>query len=320
MTLLDRLVYLPLGKILSPLEDPVGTDRPLWRDYSYWQGVVDMAVAAANGVYGMFSRAGIGSTYTDPTFLANYASAAAHGIRRSSYHVLNPTQPVSAQADLWYAAHAAIDGIPRAIDLESSYGAQPVQIADVAWEMSEIVLVRDGYRPIIYSRYGLVNSWLSPFWTPDMLNQHFFWLAQYLYDRTREHAGPPTLPANVNRERVVLHQAADKKADFPGECSGSVVVDYDRWEIGDAAGMVSWIAANWAAVPPVEGKTQFYVLQEGLFVRTGPGTTYPVVRSLHAGDLVDILEIGGDDAWAEITPGEWANVKLNDDRNMEIAA
>ena len=180
----DKLVYIPLGKILSPLENPIGIYRPLMRDYSWWSGYVDMSVALENNIRGMFSRVGIGRYYADSTFPVNYSNAKVYGLYRSSYHVLNPTQSVITQADdIWFKYHSERDVVPRMLDLESSYGATASQIADATWDMSELVLSRDGVRPIIYSRYGLINPWLVPFWTPDMLNVHYYVLAQYMLDQ-----------------------------------------------------------------------------------------------------------------------------------------
>ena len=288
---LDRAVFGTLGLLLTTFEDPVGLDRPLWRDYSYWQLVVDMQVAKANGVLGMFSRAGIGNTYLDPYFAPNWANAGLLGLYRSSYHVINSLQSVVSQADqVWYTAHAEREVIPRAIDLQKSYGAPPSQVADRTWEMSELVKARDGVRPIIYSRYSLINSWLVPYWTASMLNEHFYWLAQYLIDRTREHAGPPTLPTNVLREQVIMHQTADKKAGFPGECSGSATADYDRWEIGNEAEMHTWIATTWGGAPPEPPPGDLpmpigyaRVVAQALNLRAGPGTGFSDLGDLTKG-------------------------------------
>jgi len=132
-------------------------------------------------------------------------------------------------------------------------------IANQVWEMSERVADYDGVRPIIYSRYLLINQWLSPYWSGTMLNEHYYILAQYLYDRTREHPGPPTLPSGVDESRIVMHQTADKKLTPPGEAE-SATIDWDRWELGNAEEMQQWIAEAWGGEtePPPDPDPDIY--------------------------------------------------------------
>jgi hypothetical protein len=124
--------------------------------------------------------------------------------------------------------------------------------------MSNTVFQRDGVRPIIYSRHLLINDWLSS-WSDAELNIHYYWLAQYLFNRSLEHPGPPTLPYRVSRDRVILHQTADKKPPFGGEVE-SKSVDWDRWLIGGVVDMHDWIEDAWGTnyhvEPTMEEKVQ----------------------------------------------------------------
>lgn len=306
---------------VGAFEDPTGLDRPLWRDYSANQGKVDHAVASLNGVFGMAARAGISWGYQDSWFPHNWQGAADYGMYRTSYHVPYPSEPVIAQLDNWYRVHPEIDIIPRVLDLELSTGVAARQIADFTWQMSEEIKRRDGLRPIIYSRYMLINAWLSPYWTADMLNDHFWWLAQYTWDRVREHAGPPTLPDKVHRDRVILHQTADKKSGFAGEAQ-SYAVDCDRWEIGNASQMHQWIDEVWGGgvTPEPEPAPGLHmrVIQNNLRVRNGPGLAYDITGYLAAGDIVTVADVAGDSAWVKVGVSEWANVQYGSDRNMEV--
>ena len=252
-SLAENLFYKTLGTIVRTFEDPTGTARPLWRDYSRWQWPdLNLAVAIANGVLGAFHRAGISWGYIDPWANAFLAQAAGYGsLYQTTYHVLYADQPVLRQADeVWYRIQPEPFNFPKMIDLEVDRGIANERYADATWQMSELVLSRDGTRPIIYSRKGLIDKWLSPFWTAAMLNDHFYCLAQYLWDRTREHAGPPALPNGVLRERVILHQTADKKPAFPNESGGTSYADYDRWEIGNESEMHRWIAEQFGGQVP----------------------------------------------------------------------
>ena len=277
---------------LATFEDPTGTNRPLWGDYSRYQLLVNLAIARARGVLGAAFRSGISWAYTDPFFNANYTNASHNDMYRTSYHVTYPDQPVVAQVDNWYRIHPVIDIIPRWIDLELQRGMTPAAIADHTWKVSELVKSRDGIRPGIYSRKQLIDLWLSPYWSIDMLNDHFWWLAQYLLTRWIEHPGPPALPNKVRRDRIVLHQTADKKPGFPGEQNGSASVDWDRWEIGNVPEMHQWIAENWGGQtpppPPPEYPWIGKVTASKLNVRDLPSTQGKIIDYLVKDQLVEV--------------------------------
>lgn len=247
VNLFDRLIRaLPLS------EDPTGTLRPLWRDYSKHNGFSNAAIAKSNGVAGIAARSGISWGYADPLFDHHYIGAGIEGLYRTSYHVIYAGQPVIQQADNWYKIHPERDVIPRIIDLEVEIaGLHPERYAETTRDLSDLILARDGVRPWIYSRYLLINAWLSPYWANVYLNDHYFILAQYRTLRSLEHAGPPTLPIGLQRERVVLHQTADKKAGYPGEVQNAAA-DYDRWELGNRLEMDAWIAKRYGGSPPVD--------------------------------------------------------------------
>ena len=233
--LYSRVAYA----ILAPFEDPTGLDRPLLRSYSVYQRGPNLDVAIANGVIGAWHRAGISWGYQDEYAVPFLVRAAAYGDQflYATYHVIFCDQPVIRQADNWYQVQPEPTNAPRTIDLEVNRYIDDARYADATWQMCEVVKARDGMYPLIYCRHLLVNKWLSPFWTLDMLNIVWWWLAQYLTDRTREHPGPPTLPAGVQRDRVLVHQTADKKPAFPGEngAGGTVTATWERAEIGNEA-------------------------------------------------------------------------------------
>ena len=310
---LDRLpdiFFRPLGAIMSPFEDPVGLERPLVRDGSRWQEWIDFAVSAYNGVLMWASRATISWGYQDMWFPRNWSEPSKFNMYRTGYHILYPKEDVIRQADNFYRVMPEIDVIPRVIDLEVGHEASYNQIADTTWDFSNVILQRDGIRPIIYSRYLLINNWLAG-WTEEMLNAHKWWLAQYLWDRTREHLGPPTLPKRVRRENVILHQTADKKAGFPGEVQ-SRSVDYDRWLLGDTADMHEYIANEWGdgvepTPPPVDEGIVLRVTAPTWNVREEPTTNSTDVGDVHVGDLLTVEgNFYGNDAWAKIVDGEFS--------------
>ena len=69
---------------------------------------------------------------------------------------------------------------------------------------------------------------------------------------------------------------------------------------------------------PETDRLQMEVVQEGLRVRSGPGTEFAIVGSLPAGQIVDVLDIGGDSAWVRIGEKQWSNVEYYGDKNMKV--
>lgn len=230
--------------IIGLEDDPVGLARPPWFDASKYQGSIDMTVAAET-FWGCYLRAGVGWGYADPEFAGHYAAAGEAGLYRTSYHVLWTDLDVQAQFEHWISIHPHIDTIPRVIDLEADRGDSNYHKATVVKQMSDMVLEYDGQRPIIYSRANIIQPWLDS-WSDTFLNQHYFILANYLYNATLEHPGPPSRPERMNENRVILHQTCDhKNAPVDMISSASQDLDWDRWELGDEVAMQSFIEEQW---------------------------------------------------------------------------
>ena len=130
----------------------------------------------------------------------------------------------------------------------------------------------------------------------------------------------------VNRERVVLHQTADKKP-APPAATYSGTLDWDRWEIGNAQEMDGWIQTNWAKTtpvpPPVYDDWLYMVcLQEGLREHLEPDKNSVIVGTLHAGAIVKVDDVGGSSSWVKYRRAAdglevWANVVDGYDVNMQ---
>lgn len=295
---MPEILHRIAAAALSPLEDPTGLDRPLWRDYARYQYPIDPAQAVLNGVQGAAFRAGISWGYEDPFFKTYWKQWEGYNMYRTSYHVLYPDQPVIKQADKWYSIHPELDIIPRVIDLELQHGVAWDKIADVTWKMSEIVKSRDGHRPWIYSRWLLVRDWLRS-WTTDMINEHYWWLAQYLYYGYVEHPGPPTRDPRMKESQVILHQTSDHKRSHNGEV-GSGAVDWDRWELGTEDNMHELIRKNWGEgsgppTPPPPSDKVVVVTASALNMRSTPDSSVNdnIIGSLRNGAEITVTEQSG---------------------------
>jgi uncharacterized protein YgiM (DUF1202 family) len=56
-----------------------------------------------------------------------------------------------------------------------------------------------------------------------------------------------------------------------------------------------------------------------LNVRNGPGTSFDVVGTLHAGDVVTIDNVASRDVWGQFQTGQWAAIAFRADRYLEFA-
>lgn len=227
---------------------------PFWRDYSANQDIADtpatvnVQVAKANGVVGVFARSSNSWTYKDPTFEGIYAQAGALNLYRSSYHTFSPGANIDNQLKIWYEQHPEIDVIPRVMSVEVNWNKlEPYRIAQEVWKCAEAIMKRDGVYPIIYTRKQLADLWLTPFWSKEQLNSLYWWLAQYDLYRGKEEDNPVIPPIGLNTERILWKQTADQIAGFPGEAESSHV-DRDRWV--SEVEMHKFISETWGGVAP----------------------------------------------------------------------
>jgi lysozyme len=125
-------------------------------DVSEYQGEIDWAVLAAQGIDFAYIKATKGSSHVDPYFAQNIRGALAAGLRAGAYHFFSFDSAGLAQAENFIAAAPAIDGmLPPAIDLEL-YGAYKLdpKPADEVWSELQDTLdaleAAYGKRPVIY--------------------------------------------------------------------------------------------------------------------------------------------------------------------------
>lgn len=102
------------GLILLPDEADPDEWEVFGVDVSSYQGEVDWPVLAEQGVDFAFIKATEGSLLQDRRFAANWAGAAAAGVRAGAYHFLSYDSPGETQADNFIAAVPVTEGaLPR---------------------------------------------------------------------------------------------------------------------------------------------------------------------------------------------------------------
>lgn len=181
------------GLILLPDEADPDEWEVFGVDVSSYQGEVDWPVLAEQGVDFAFIKATEGSLLQDRRFAANWAGAAAAGVRAGAYHFLSYDSPGETQADNFIAAVPVTEGaLPPVVDIEF-YG----EYLDTPPEKERVRAILDpllerleecyGVKPILYATYRSWQLYLSgreyrdyPLWISSpvvapMLHDWDFW-------------------------------------------------------------------------------------------------------------------------------------------------
>ncbi|KAM5536133.1 hypothetical protein V8D89_010232 [Ganoderma adspersum] len=167
---------------------PVKRAAPQGIDVSHYQGAVNFAAAAANGISFAYIKATEGTTYIDPEFSNNYVAATNAGIIRGGYHFAHPDASSGATQAQYFLAHGggwSSDGItlPGALDIEYNpsgaecYGLSASAMVSWVRDFSNTYHSHTGVYPVIYT----TTDW----WTTCTGNSAAFgstnplWIARY---------------------------------------------------------------------------------------------------------------------------------------------
>jgi len=161
-------------------------------DVSSYQGNVDWAVLARQGVDFAFVKATEGSGMQDAQFAANWTNATSAGVRVGAYHFFSYDSPGDSQADNFIATVPVTEGaLPPVVDLEfyGPYLAEPAG-REHTQAILDVLLARleehYGVKPILYvnyesywryvaGRYGEHPIWFSSPSVAPLLHRWTFW-------------------------------------------------------------------------------------------------------------------------------------------------
>jgi lysozyme len=138
-----------------------------------------------------FIKATEGTGYFNEYFNEQWTGAKSAGLLRGAYHYLRGAIDGAAQADFFLSKVETLDGdLPPALDIEekNNEGVPVSQIIANAQKWLERVELKTNRRPIIYSRYTILEPWGAVHWGA----KYQTWLAQY-YDHSDN--GSPKQPA-----------------------------------------------------------------------------------------------------------------------------
>ncbi len=279
-------------------------------DVSRWQGQIAWDKVANAGYRFAYIRAAIGDYYTDHRFQENWDGARDAGLLLSAYHVVAPKVDAQAQiAHFLDVLGSRVPDLPVAVDVERADGVSREGITACARACLGAVEAALGCRPIVYSARWFWDRWVLP--SPEW-RAYDLWVASYTESAL--------LPNGWSEWRFWQYSESGK---VPGVSSRGT--DLNRFA-GSYADLLRYAGERDAQ--PDDGHQEgadervrwprAQVTYRKVNVRSGPATSFDDVGDLLAGDLIEIRNIAGDDAWVEIEPGRWAAFSYKGDRHMEL--
>lgn len=150
--------------------------NPLVVDLSHWDPAEDYAAVQNAGIVGVIYKATEGSSYTDPTYVAQQQAAKLIGLKWGAYHFATAA-PLSSQIDNFLQYASPDPDELFCLDWED-YGDNTMSLSSVKTWIKEVE--NDLHRPgecVLYSgntaKEALGNS------TDDFLGERRLWLCQY---------------------------------------------------------------------------------------------------------------------------------------------
>ena len=284
-------------------------------DVSRYQGVCKWPIIAAKGVKFAGIRTSISWAYVDPQAQANIDGALANGIDILPYWVLYPNEDAKKQVDHFYGLlqkwGVKLNETYCVIDVEMYAGFHKCTPAKYQSTLSNALVYSktiSGKAPVIYSRASFINYYVTGIGQifnpkiPSWYDTHYWWLAHYLSSGL-EHPGPVAIPKGVDRGRVIIHQTTDKGTPFGVE---SAALDYNRWQLGDAAYDDFFGASNGVPVPGSQ-RTNPHILN----LRDSPDSTGNIIGTITPNSKFQISGTVG--KWAKING--WLNTEETDPVN-----
>lgn len=146
---------------LKPAHTGITGAGPLGIDVSRYQGDIDWAAVAGDGIAFAYIKATKGTSHTDPRFRRNYTRSGASGMLRGAYHFALPHHSSGTAQARFFLTHGGnrADGktLPPALDIEANpsgpdcYGLSPQQMTAWIAEFSATIQHHTGRHPVIYT-------------------------------------------------------------------------------------------------------------------------------------------------------------------------
>ncbi len=258
-------------------------------DVSRYQGEIDWKKVAAAGYKFAVIRATVGDYYTDPRFYTNWTAAKKALLLVSAYHVVVPTRYADKQIDrLFDVMDKRKPDFPLVLDVERYDNLSNASVTANIRDCITQITSRGGRRPIIYTARWFWNYHVKP---ASDWSKYDLWVASY--------TKTPVYPTGWTKFKFWQYTGSGKVPGVPGSCDCN-------WFNGDYASLISYAGHKPSAPPPEDYGLRARVIATRLNVRSGPDTSYKIVKTLEKGAVVSLIGLGGKDLWVQFAVGKWA--------------
>lgn len=198
-------------------------------DVSFWQKDLDWVALKAAGVVYAMAKATQGDNIVDPYFAKNWPAMKAAGVLRGAYHFFRPAIDALKQAAFFVQTVMPQQGdLPLALDVESSGGLTPANVASAVLTCLTEIERLTGIRPMIYTGPNVWNTSVAMPDAPAWTSNYLLWIANYTT------ALKPTLPKGWTS--WAIWQYTDQ-----GKLNGcNTNVDLDRYT-GTVDDLTAWV-------------------------------------------------------------------------------
>ncbi|MEQ1505851.1 MAG: GH25 family lysozyme [Myxococcota bacterium] len=193
-------------------------EPPIGVDVSHWQGDIDWADVASNGIGFMVAKASEGTYYTDPTYFDNVEGAWAAGMYGGGYHFAIPDDSSGAeQAQVfvdngggWVADGSTLPGV---LDIEynpygsTCYGLSQSEMEDWIADFVGEYEALTGVSPIVYTN----ANWWDTCVASSAFSDLPLWVAHY-------GAITPNLPIGWSAYTIWQYTDAGTASGIAGGC------------------------------------------------------------------------------------------------------
>ena len=147
-------------------------------DVSTYQGDVDWATVANQGILYAFAKATEGASSTDPSFLRNWTNMKTFGIVRGAYHFFRPAKDPIVQANNFLQLVKTIEAsdLPPVLDLEVLDGLDARTVINNALRWISTIETATGRKPIVYT-YPVF--WEDKLGNPTQFSNYPLWVANF---------------------------------------------------------------------------------------------------------------------------------------------
>lgn len=189
-------------------------------DVSNWQGRVDWAKVAADGIAFAWCKATEGTDFTDGWWERNRAEAAKHGVRVGGYHFARPgNSPLSDARHFLSVAKPKPGELLPVLDLERTDGKSAPVLRAWAAHWLEYVHHEIGARPVFYSYPYFITGSMGG---AQGFGGYPLWLAAYGPNDGDRHVVQVVGPWH----HIAVHQYTShgRVNGVPGDCDLNVLV------------------------------------------------------------------------------------------------